>query len=116
MTNLQDTILLEQSQGKAINICWFLFDVAVINSFILYGLSPAVGRKKTMKEFCVELAMQMIGSYDSRKYNTGDVHIKRSVEEQSEWRYPITPWNAQEEDADFALRGLRPHGCVKSAS
>ena len=47
---------------------WFLFDVAIVNSFILYSLSPAVGRKKTMKEFCVELAMQMIGSYNSRKY------------------------------------------------
>ena len=47
---------------------WFLFDVAVVNSFILYGLSPAVGRKKTLKEFRVELAHQLIGSYNSRKY------------------------------------------------
>ena len=47
---------------------WFLFDVAIVNSFILYGLSPAVGRKKTLKEFRVELAHQLIGSYNSHKY------------------------------------------------
>ena len=46
---------------------WLLFDVAIVNSFILYSLSPAVRRKKT-KEFHVELAMQMIGSYNSHKY------------------------------------------------
>ena len=47
---------------------WFLFDVAIVNSFILYQLSPATGRKKTMKDFRVELAHQLIGSYNSRKY------------------------------------------------
>ena len=26
---------------------WFLFDVAIVNSFILYALSPAIGRRKT---------------------------------------------------------------------
>ena len=46
---------------------WFLFDVAIVNSFILYGLSPTTGRK-TMKEFRVELAHQLIGSYNSNKY------------------------------------------------
>jgi hypothetical protein len=49
-------------------IFWFLFDVAIVNSFILYGMSPATGRKKTMKEFRVELAHQLIGSYNSRRY------------------------------------------------
>ena len=48
---------------------WFLFDVAIVNSFILYGLSPAVGRQKTLKDFRVELANQMIGSYNSRKHS-----------------------------------------------
>ena len=50
-------------------IFWFIFDVAIVNSFILYGLSPSTGRKKTMKEFRVELAHQLIGSYNSRKYS-----------------------------------------------
>ena len=41
---------------------WFLFNVTIVNSFI-----TSCG-KKTMKEFRVELAMQMIGSYNSCKY------------------------------------------------
>jgi hypothetical protein len=49
-------------------IFWFLFDVAIVNSFILYGMSPATGRKKTMKEFRVEFAHQLIGSHNSRRY------------------------------------------------
>ena len=36
---------------------WFLFDVAIVNSYILYAYSPAVGRKKNMKEFRLELAV-----------------------------------------------------------
>ena len=47
---------------------WFLFDVAIINSFILYQRVPTVGKKMTLKEFRVELAKQLIGSYNSRKY------------------------------------------------
>ena len=46
-------------------IFWFLFDVA---TFILYKLVPAVGKKLTLKEFRVELAKQLIGSYNSRKH------------------------------------------------
>ena len=48
-------------------IFWFLFDVAIVNSFILYKRVPTVG-KKSLKEFRVELAKQLIGSYSSRKY------------------------------------------------
>ena len=48
-------------------IFWFLFDVAIINSFILYQQVPAVG-KMTLKEFRVELARQLTGSYNSHKY------------------------------------------------
>ena len=49
-------------------IFWFLSDVAIINSFILYKRVPTVGKKLSLKEFRVELAKQLIGSYNSRKY------------------------------------------------
>ena len=49
-------------------IFWFLFDVAIVNSFILYKRVPAVRKKMSLKEFRVELAKQLIGSYNSRKY------------------------------------------------
>ena len=49
-------------------IFWFIFDVAIVNAFILYQRVPTVGKKLTLKEFCVELAKQMIGTYNSRKY------------------------------------------------
>ena len=49
-------------------IFWFIFDVAIVNSFILYKRVPAVRRKMSLKEFRVELAKQLIGSYNSRKY------------------------------------------------
>ena len=45
-------------------IFWFLFDVA---SFILHQRVPAAG-KMTLKEFRVELARQLIESYNSHKY------------------------------------------------
>ena len=50
-------------------IFWFLFDVAIVNAFILYQRVPTVGKKLTLKEFHVELAKQMIGTYNSRKYH-----------------------------------------------
>ena len=49
-------------------IFWFIFDLAVTNSYLLYQYSPAVGKILTLKEFRVELAKQLIGSYNSRKY------------------------------------------------
>ena len=54
-------------QVGGLGACVLSFDVVIVNSFILYGLSPATGRKKTMKEFRVELA-QLIGSYNSCRY------------------------------------------------
>ena len=49
-------------------IFWFLFDLAIVNAFILHSRVPTVGKTLTLKEFRVELAKQMIGSYNSRKY------------------------------------------------
>ena len=49
-------------------IFWFIFEVAVINAFILYNRVPVVGKRMNLKEFRVELAKQMIGSYNSRKH------------------------------------------------
>ena len=49
-------------------IFWFLFDVAIVNAFILYQRVPTVGKKLTLKEFRVELAKQMISTYNSRKH------------------------------------------------
>ena len=66
-----------KSRKSYIYLFWFLFDVAILNSFILYGLSPATGRKKTLKDFRVELAHQLIGSYNSRKYG-GQPHANES--------------------------------------
>ena len=52
-------------------IFWFMFDVAIVNSFILYKRVPVVGRKMSLKEFRVQLAKQLIESYNSRKYREG---------------------------------------------
>ena len=49
-------------------IFWFLFDIAIVNTFILYSCVPAVGKKMTLKDFRAELAKKMIGNYNSRKY------------------------------------------------
>ena len=49
-------------------IFWFLFDLAITNAFILHKFSPAAEKTMTLKEFRIELAKQLIGSYNSRKY------------------------------------------------
>ena len=49
-------------------ISWFLIDVSIINRFILYMRVPTVGKKLSLKEFRGELAKQLIGSFNSRKY------------------------------------------------
>ncbi len=49
-------------------IFWFFFDVAIVNAFILFRYSPGEKKNLTMKDFRVELAKQMIGTYNSRKY------------------------------------------------
>ena len=45
---------------------WFLFNLAVVNSFILYCLSTATGERKRSKTFC--WTSPPIHSYNSRKY------------------------------------------------
>ena len=40
--------------------------MAIVNAFILYQRVPTVGKELTLKEFRVELAKQMIGTYNSR--------------------------------------------------
>ena len=79
---------------------WFLFDVAIVNSYILYAYSPAVGRKKNMKEFRLGLANQLLGSYNSRKYRgKPHTHYKKNVER---CQYPITHIKPHLVDADSA--------------
>ena len=50
-------------------IFWFMFDVAIVNAFLLYNCVPVAGKRQTLKKFRVELAKQLIGSYNSRKYS-----------------------------------------------
>ena len=48
---------------------WFLFDVAVTNSFILSSYSPTTmpNRLQRLKAFRLQLADQLVGSYNTRK-------------------------------------------------
>ena len=49
-------------------IFWFLFDVTIINAFILKQFALASGRKRLpLKDFRVQLAKELIGDYCSRK-------------------------------------------------
>lgn len=48
-------------------IFWFLFEVCILNSYILHRYSPCIGRNLTYLDYRVELAQQLIGSYCSRK-------------------------------------------------
>lgn len=48
-------------------IFWFLFEVCVLNSFVLYRYSPCISRNLTYLDFRAELARQLIGEYCSRK-------------------------------------------------
>ena len=48
-------------------IFWFLFDVSVTNSYILYCNSGTQNRLKTTKDFWLELARSLIGNYNNRK-------------------------------------------------
>ena len=68
---------------------WFLFDVAIVNSYILYAYSAAVGRKKNMKEFRLELANQLLGTYNSRKYRgRPHAHYEKKSRKMSVPHYP----------------------------
>ena len=48
-------------------IFWFLFEVCILNSFILHRYSPCTSRNLTFLDFRTELARQLIGDYNSRK-------------------------------------------------
>ena len=50
-------------------IFWFLLDVAITNSYTLsvYRLPESRSRVKTIKQFRVDLAQQLIGDYNNRK-------------------------------------------------
>ena len=65
-----------------------------------------------MKEFRVELAMKMIGSYNSHQYK-GWPHQNERRGGARRMKVPHYPQNAQEEDALKSARGPQPHGGVK---
>ena len=46
---------------------YILFEVCILNSFILYRYSPCISKTLTYLEFRAELARQLIGHYCSRK-------------------------------------------------
>ena len=48
-------------------IFWFLFEVSILNSFVLHKYSPCFGKQLSYLNYCVELAQQLIGTYNSRK-------------------------------------------------
>ena len=48
-------------------IFWFIFEVCILNSYILHRHSPCIGKNLTYLEYRVELAKQLIGNYCSRK-------------------------------------------------
>ena len=49
-------------------IFWFILDVAITNAFILLSnYSPIAAKLRSWKEFRAELAMSLIGDYNSRK-------------------------------------------------
>ena len=102
------------SQPSIINTSFGLFfDVAIINSFILYQQVRAVG-KMTLKEFRVELARQLTRSYNSRKYrerpsthNTSSRRRKMHV--------PHYPTRARVDVIAVVLRVGQLHGTVMNA-
>ena len=51
------------------HIFWFLFDVAITNSFLLSQFSPTTKSKSSQsyKQYRLDLAHQLIGSYNNRK-------------------------------------------------
>ena len=49
-------------------IFWFIFDVTITNTYVLYQFIPQTDRKALpLKEFRVQLARELIGDYNSRK-------------------------------------------------
>lgn len=76
-------------------IFWFLFDVAVTNTYILSKMNP--GTKHNLKDFRVSLAKELIGNYISRK---------------RPGRHSIMPNPVRFREAHFPTRGAeRGHRC-----
>lgn len=84
---------------------WFAFDCAVVNSFILWKnyrpMTEVSARQQSLKQFRLELANGLIGSYNSRQRYTVPTPIKEasscparkrarlSTESATEPHYPI---------------------------
>ena len=57
-------------------IFWFMFDMSITNSFILYRhFLPHVNKPHNVKTFRLELAKQLIGDYNSRKIRGRPSHL-----------------------------------------
>ena len=56
-----------QSRKSYKYIFWFLFEICILNSFILYRYSPCIRKQLTYLDFRVALAREFIGEYCSRK-------------------------------------------------
>ena len=48
-------------------IFWFLFEISVLNSFVLHRYSPCTSKILNYLDFRVQLAKELIGNYCSRK-------------------------------------------------
>ena len=68
MINFMATTLFAQNLGSYKYLFWFIFDVAVVNSLILYGLPPATERK--CSDFQVELVHQLVATIQGWRTTT----------------------------------------------
>ena len=48
-------------------IFWFLFEVCILNSYVLHRYSPCISKTLTYLEYRTQLAKELIGNYCSRK-------------------------------------------------
>lgn len=95
-------------------IFWFLFDVTIINAFILKQFAPARGRKHLpLKDFRVQLAKELIGDYCSRKQlgRQGFSHRQAHLRNDSS---PSTSHARQQKDTAGCATPTTPHGTVLS--
>ena len=76
-------------------IMWFLFDVAITNSYILCKLHTDL-KYNNIKDFRVDLAKELIGDYFSRK---------------RPGRPPTRPSKKRFCQAHYPTKGPKPHGC-----
>ena len=73
----------------------FSFDSAVVNAFILWkNYQPMVNvsiRQQSIKNFCLVLASELIGSYNSRQHYTLPTPIKEASNSPATKRARIAP-------------------------